>query len=117
GFRISRAPLSVYFESSVLIAKMVRAMSLDKTDAGIRTGTPLGSGNAGKSSWGNPAIRNRLAPHVTVTQLASPRLTLISLSGNARTISKSLFAGRVIVPGTVVLETQTDFNPISRSVA
>ncbi len=35
GFSNSNAPLNVYFESSVLMAKIVREMSLDKTSAGI----------------------------------------------------------------------------------
>src|SRR6185295_10728565 len=106
GLSSSSAPLRVYFESSVLIAKIVREMSLARASAGIFATIGFGSGNAGKSSWGKPAIRKRLDPHVTVTQLASPRLNLISLSGSAFTISYSLFAGSVIVPGTVVLETQ-----------
>src|SRR6185369_17757269 len=98
-------------------AKIVLDMSLDKTSAGIFPTVALGSGSAGKSSCGRPAIRNRLDPQVTVTQFASPRLNLISLSGRARTISYSRFAGRVTVPGTVVFDTHTDFKPISRSVA
>ena len=117
GFNNSKAPLSVYLESSVLMAKTVREISFASTSAGIFAPPNLGSGNTGKSSCGNPAIRNRLAPQVTDTQFPSPRLNLISLSGRARTISYSLFAGRLSVPGTVVFDAQADFKPISKSVA
>src|SRR5262249_55717449 len=108
GLSRSRAPLKVYFESSVLIAKIVRVMSFARTFGGIGPKIDFGSGKAGKSSCGKPASRNRLDPQVIVTQFASPRLNLISLSGSARTISYSLLAGKVTTPGTVVLETQTD---------
>src|SRR5262249_22953606 len=111
------APLRVYFESSVLIAKIVRVISFASTSEGILAIADFGSGRAGKSSCGSPAIRKRLLPHVIVTQLPSPRLNLISLSGNARTISYNRFAGNVIVPGTVVFAGHTDLSPISRSVA
>ena len=117
GLSKSNAPLNVYLESSVLIAKIVRVISFANASDGIFATGDFGSAKAGKSSCGSPAIRKRLEPQVIVTQFASPRLNLISLSGSARTISYNRFAGRVIVPGTVVFETQTDFRPISRSVA
>src|SRR6185295_7774366 len=106
GLSTRRAPLRVYFESSVLIANMVRVMSLESISAGILTTLDLDSGSNGKSSWGRPAIRKRLDPQVTVTQLASPRLNLISLSGSARMISYSLFAGSVMIPAVVVFAAQ-----------
>ena len=117
GLRISRAPLNVYFESSVLIAKTVRVINFASTSLGRLTPRAFGSERRGKPSCGKPAIRNRLDPHVTATQFPSPRLNLISLSGNARTISYKRLAGSVSVPGTVVLEGHTDFTPISKSVA
>src|SRR4030095_13887653 len=93
-----RGPLRVYLESSVLIAKIVREISFARTAGAMVMVLAFRSAIAGKFFLGNPAIRKRLAPQVTVTQFPSPRLNLISLSGRARTISHNRFAGSVIGP-------------------
>ena len=104
--------------SSPVIANCVFATISPSAARGRTADHPEpGSGTVGKSSRGNVCIRESNCAAATSTAPFAPSWMRISVSGRARTISKSFFAGIVTEPGSLISAAHWLRRPTSRSVA